>query len=110
LVEKRSMAELKRKPRISGAEIAQIARQAVPDAPATTATEASRSSYVLPPPSVQVCFRCSPELADRLSDLARQKAGGMRELIVGLLQQAGVPVPAVDIERPDMRRRRRVVA
>jgi hypothetical protein len=28
-------------------------------------------------------------------------------LIVGLLQQAGIPVPAVDIERPDMRRRRR---
>jgi hypothetical protein len=103
------MAELKRKPRISGAEVAQIAREAMPDAPTTTAREASRAAYALPPPSVQVCFRCSPELADRLSDLARQKAGGMRELIVGLLQQAGIPVPAIDVERPDMRRRRRRV-
>jgi hypothetical protein len=104
------MAELKRKPRISGAAAAQIAQQALPDAPATTSKEASRGAYVLPPPSVQVCFRCSPELADMLSDLARQKAGGMRELVVGLLQQAGIPVPAVDIERPDMRRRRRLPA
>ena len=103
------MAELKRKPRISGAEVAQIAREAMPDAPTTTAREASRPAYALPPPPVQVCFRCSPELADRLSDLARQKAGGMRELIVGLLQQAGIPVPAIDVERPDMRRRRRRV-
>jgi|KBSSwiStaDraftv2_1062776.scaffolds.fasta_scaffold1045924_1 hypothetical protein len=101
------MAELKRKPRISGAEVTQIAREAMPDVPTTTAREANRA-YFLPPPSVQVCFRCSPELADRLSDLARQKAGGMRELIVGLLQQAGIPVPAIDVERPDMRRRRRV--
>ena len=101
------MAELTRKPRISGADVAQITRQTLPNAPATTARESSRTAYLLPPPSVQVCFRCSPELADQLSDLARQKAGGMRELIVGLLQQAGIPVPAVDIERPDMRRRRR---
>ena len=36
------------------------------------------------------------------------KGGGTRELIVGLLQQAGIPVPAIDVERPDMRRRRRV--
>jgi len=45
-----------------------------------------------------------------LSDMARQKAGGMRELVVGLLQQAGIPVPAIDRERPDMRRRRRALA
>jgi hypothetical protein len=32
----------------------------------------------------------------------------MRELIVGLLQQAAIPVPAIDVEHPDMRRRRRV--
>jgi hypothetical protein len=44
-----------------------------------------------------------------LSEMARQKAGGMRELVVGLLQQAGVSVPAIDIERPDMRRRRRAI-
>ena len=98
------MAKLKRKPRISGREEAQIAREAMP---ATAARAASRAAYVRPPPSVQICFRCSPELADRLSDLARQK-GGTRELIVGLLQQAGIPVPAIDVERPDMRRRRRV--
>jgi hypothetical protein len=101
------MAELKRKPRISGVAAAQIAEQALPDAPATTAKEASRGDYAVPPPSVQLCFRCSPELADMLS--ARQKAGGMRELVVGLLQQAGIPVPAVDIERPDMRRRLRAI-
>jgi len=99
------MAKLKRKPRISGREEAQIAREAMP---ATAARAASRAAYVRPPPSVQICFRCSPERADRLSDLARQKGGGTRELIVGLLQQAGIPVPAIDVERPDMRRRRRV--
>ena len=102
------MAKLKRKPRTSGHEVAQIAREAMPDARATRAREASRAAYVRPPPSVQICFRCSPERADRLSDLARQKGGGTRELIVGLLQQAGIPVPAIDVERPDMRRRRRV--
>src|ERR1700759_2070943 len=91
------MAKLKRKPRNSGREVAQM--------PASAARAASRAAR--PPPSVQICFRCSPELADRLSDLARQK-GGTRELIVGLLQQAGIPVPAIDVERPDMRRRRRV--
>jgi hypothetical protein len=101
------MAKLKRKPRISGRKVAQTAREAMPDAPATTARRARRAAYVRPPPSVQICFRCSPELADRLSDLARRK-GGTRELIVGLLQQAGIPVPAIDVERPDMRRRRRV--
>lgn len=103
------MTELKRKPRMSGAAVAQIARQAMPNTPSTTAREAARTAYVLPPPSVQVCFRCSPELADMLSDLARQKAGGMRELVVGLLQRAGISVPAIDIERPDMRRRRRAL-
>jgi hypothetical protein len=103
------MAELKRKPRMTGAAVAQIAKQTMPDTPATTAREAARTAYVLPPPSVQVCFRCSPELADMLSEMARQKAGGMRELVVGLLQQAGVSVPAIDIERPDMRRRRRAI-
>jgi hypothetical protein len=96
------MAKLKRKSRISGREEAQIAREAMPATAARAAVRAAR-----PPPSVQICFRCSPELADRLSDLARQK-GGTRELIVGLLQQAGIPVPAIDVERPDMRRRRRV--
>ncbi len=89
--------------------MAQLAKQALPDTPSATAREAARIAYVLPPPSVQVCFRCSPELADMLSDMARQKAGGMRELVIGLLQQVGIPVPAVDIERPDMRRRRRTL-
>jgi hypothetical protein len=65
------MAKLKRKPRISGREEAQIAREAMP---ATAARAASRAAYVRPPPSVQICFRCSPELADRLSDLARSQA------------------------------------
>jgi hypothetical protein len=104
------MPELKRKSRMSGAAVAQIAKQAMPDIPSATARETVRTTYVLPPPSVQVCFRCSPELADMLSDMARQKAGGMRELVVGLLQQAGITVPAIDRERPDMRRRRRALA
>ena len=98
------MAKLKRKPRIS---VAQTAREAMPDAPATTASRARRAAYVRPPPSVQICFRCSPELADRLSGPCAPE-GGTRELIVGLLQQAGIPMPAIDVERPDMRRRRRV--
>jgi hypothetical protein len=55
------MAKLKRKPRISGRKVAQTAREAMPDAPAARA--ASRAAR--PPPSVQICFRCSPELAGR---------------------------------------------
>ena len=35
------MAELKRKPRMSGAAVAQLAKQALPDTPSTTAREAA---------------------------------------------------------------------
>jgi hypothetical protein len=55
---------------------------------------------------VQVNFRCSRASADTLTELAKQR-GGLRELILGWLAEAGyADVAKQDLARPDGRRRR----
>jgi hypothetical protein len=55
---------------------------------------------------VQVNFRCSRASADTLTELAKQR-GGLRELIMGWLSEAGyADVAQQDLARPDGRRRR----
>lgn len=57
---------------------------------------------------VQVSFRCTRASADMLAELAKPR-GGLRELILSWLAQAGyADVAQQDLARPDGRRRRQV--
>jgi hypothetical protein len=61
------------------------------------------------PPLVQVGFRCTPEVAVALNELAQQQGNSIRRLIVTWLAQAGpqfAEAARLDSERPDGRRRR----
>src|SRR3954463_7623631 len=72
-------------------ELEPVTRPAVATAPTTTATE-------------QINFRGSPELARLLARLAAEQ-GSIRLVIARMLQDAGHPVPDVDLAPPPGRRR-----
>jgi hypothetical protein len=59
-----------------------------------------------PPPVVQVNFKATEEFADLIAQAA-EKAGSTRRFIARLMRDAGFPVPDVDVNPPDNRRRAR---
>ena len=81
-----------------------VVPESSPAAPAA-APLPSPSRPAKPPPVVQVNFKCSEEMAGLLADEA-EKVGSTRRFLARLLRDAGYPVPEVDVNPPDNRRRR----
>jgi hypothetical protein len=105
------MAGLKRSPvsRPSGAELVkQISAETSEMPPTTREPEPTRPAAPPPAPmstaTEQINFRASPELARILARLAADQ-GSIRLVIARLLQDAGHPVPDVDLAPPPGRRR-----
>jgi hypothetical protein len=105
------MTGLKRSPvsRPSGTELVrQISEETAEMPPTKREPELTRA--VAPPPTPmsmateQINFRASPELARILARLAADQ-GSIRLVIARLLQNAGHPVPDIDLAPPPGRRR-----